>query len=556
MRPLQQRDWTFIAAVAVLTLVAVVRVGSTHRVFSATVDEPIHLASGYEWFKGELTTDMTHPPLARILGALPLRLAGLPYPQPTGMVDRGNQLLYYGDRYVKNLARARIGNLALLALAIATVAAWARRVFPRGVAIAAAALFTSHPLLLGHAGLITTDLSVAATLPLALLALDCWLEQPSMKRGALLGIAVALGVLSKFSFFVFFPACVVVMLLLRRPVGGWRLTVVGEERLARGMPPPTANRQPPTRRTATLLVALGVAFVTAWAGYRFDVGRPSEVVERGDEILDWAAPAPLKPLARLMGRIPLPAPTLPLGMAQVKLHETLGHTAYLLGHESRTGWWYYFPVVFFYKSPLPWLILVAWGAIALMRDRNRAVFFVTGAAILLAAMTTSLNIGARHILPVVGPLSICGGYAVVHIWRTARDAFGRTTLAALLAWLVIGVAAEHPDYLAWYNELAQPNPSWFAADSNIDWGQDVLRLARVVEELHIDHMHAAFMNSTRLGAHGIHVTSLVPHQRVTGWVVVSENWLRFGEATGDYDWLSSYRPVRQIGKTIRLYYIE
>ncbi|HVG25885.1 MAG TPA: glycosyltransferase family 39 protein, partial [Thermoanaerobaculia bacterium] len=424
---------------------------------------------------------------------------------------------------------ARIGNLVLLATAIIAVAAWARRVFPRGIAIASAALFTTHPLLLGHAGLITTDLAVAATLPLALLALDRYLELPNAKRGALLGVAVALGVLSKFSFFVFFPPCVLVMLLLRRPIHV---------------------------RPSTLGIALAVTFVTAWGGYRFHIATPANVVEHGADMLDWAAPAPLKPLARLMGRLPLPAPELPIGMAQVKLHETLGHTAYLLGHESRSGWWYYFPVVFFYKSPLPWLMLVAWGAIALMRNRNSALYFASGAAILLAAMTTSLNIGARHILPVLGPFSVCAGYAVVHIWRTARDTFGRVALAGLLGWLVIGVAAEHPDYLAWYNELAQPNPSWYAADSNIDWGQDVLRLAEAAEELKIARMHGAFMNSTRLGAHGLEVDSLVPHQKVTGWVAASENWLRFGEATGDYDWLSSYRPVRQVGKTIRLYYIE
>jgi 4-amino-4-deoxy-L-arabinose transferase-like glycosyltransferase len=524
-----RRDWTFLAVVAALTLAAVLRVASTHRVYSANVDEPIHLASGYEWFKGDFTLDPTHPPLARILGALPLRLQGLPYPQPTGMVDRGNQLLYAGNHYATNLARARLGNLVLLALAIVTVAAWARRLFGREVAMVSAAIFTTIPLILGHAGLLTTDLSVAATIPLALLALDLFLEAPTWRRTALLGVAVGLGVLSKFSFFVFFPPCVVVMLVLRRPM---RI------------------------RAATLALALAVSFVTAWAGYRFDFRRPAEVVQRGDEMLDWAAPAPLKPLARLMGRIPLPAPALPIGMAQVKLHETLGHTAYLLGHESRTGWWYYFPVVFFYKSPLPWLVLVAWGAIALMRDRNGAVFFATGAAILLTAMTTSLNIGARHVLPIVAPLSICAGYAVVHIWRTSRDVFGRTALAGLLLWLAGGVAVEHPDYLSWYNGLARPNPSWFAADSNIDWGQDVLRLARAVEELHIDHMHAAFMNSTRLGAHGINATGLPPHQKVTGWVAVSENWLRFGEAKGDYDWLSAYRPVRQVGKTIRLYHIE
>ena len=42
---------------------------------------------------------------------------------------------------------------------------------------------------------------------------------------------------------------------------------------------------------------------------------------------------------------------------------------------------------------------------------------------------------------------------------------------------------------------------------------------------------------------------------MTGWVAASENWLRFGEASGDYDWLEPYRPVRQVGKSIRLYYI-
>jgi hypothetical protein len=283
-----RRDWAFIGAIAVLTVVAVVRVASTHRTFSATVDEPIHLASGYEWFKGELALDMTHPPLARVLGAIPLRLQGLPYPNPTGMVDRGNQLLYHGDRYVKNLARARMGNLLLLAVAVVTVGAWARRFFDRAAAIAAAALFSTLPLLLGHAGLLTTDLSVAATLPLALLALDCYLELPSVRRGVLLGIALGLGLLSKFSFLVFFPPSVLVVLLLRRPLRA---------------------------RAATIAAALTVAFVALWAGYRFDVRRPADVVENGANMLEWAAPSPLRPLARTIGRLPLPAPTMPIGMA-------------------------------------------------------------------------------------------------------------------------------------------------------------------------------------------------------------------------------------------------
>jgi hypothetical protein len=58
---------SFWAAVTVLTLIACVRVASTHRVFSEVLDEPAHLAAGYQWFDGSYRIDPTHPPLARIL---------------------------------------------------------------------------------------------------------------------------------------------------------------------------------------------------------------------------------------------------------------------------------------------------------------------------------------------------------------------------------------------------------------------------------------------------------------------------------------------------------
>ena len=524
-----QRDWKYGLAVAALTILAVVRVASTHRTFSATVDEPIHLASGYEWFKGELTPDMTHPPLARVLGALPLRLEGLPYPQPTNMVERGNQLLYAGDHYVKNLARARMGNLVLLIVAILTVAGVGEAgILPgSGSGISGPLLFAAppartrradhdRPLRRGHA-------APRAPRPRALSrGADLEARHVSGARGWT-------GSAFEVHLHRLLPPSVLAMLLVRRPLRA---------------------------RWATALGALLLAFVMVWAGYRFDVRRPADVVDEGANLMEWAAPGPLKPLARFLAHVPIPAPAMALGMAQVKLHELLGHTAYLLGPRAAR-------LVVLLPRRLLLQIAPALAAARGLgrrrspaaRDRQGLQFLLIPLAILLTAMTTSLNIGARHILPTLAPLSIVAGYAVISIWRTSRDAFGRTALAGLLVWLFAGVAVDHPDYLAWFNELAQPNPSWFAADSNIDWGQDVLRLSKAVEELKIEHLHTAFMNSTRLGAHGIEATGLVPHQKVSGWVAVSENWLRFGEATGDYDWLRTYRPVRQIGKTIRLYNI-
>lgn len=40
------------------------------------------------------------------------------------------------------------------------------------------------------------------------------------------------------------------------------------------------------------------------------------------------------------------------GIAEVGYHMKVGHKGYLLGQVGTTGWWYFFPVVMAYKTPL------------------------------------------------------------------------------------------------------------------------------------------------------------------------------------------------------------
>jgi len=59
----RRTELALLAAVVVLTLV---RVAATHHVFSAVVDEPVHIAAGYQWIvKHSNGFDPVHPPLAR-----------------------------------------------------------------------------------------------------------------------------------------------------------------------------------------------------------------------------------------------------------------------------------------------------------------------------------------------------------------------------------------------------------------------------------------------------------------------------------------------------------
>ena len=513
-----KRDWRFVGVIALLAAIAVARVASTYRVYGETLDEPVHLAGGWQWLTASrYATDLAHPPLVRTLCALPLRVAGYPQPVSVDAVQRGNDLLY-ARRYETGLALARSGTLAMLVAAIVAVALWARRTYSRTVAMFAVAIFTTMPPILGHAGLVTNDLGAATALVLAVLALERYLDQRTPLRATWLGVAIAVGLLTKFSFLVFFPPTALIVCALRRRGVRWRHHGV----------------------------AALAAFFVVWAGYKFDFGSPKTLSKDGVFLFEYAAPKPLRGITRRLAEIPMPAPAFPLGIAEVAFHNQQGHDAYLFGETSRNGWWYYFPVVFFYKTPLPLLLLAAWG-IAIARER---VYAAIAVAVMLVSMTASINIGVRHILPIYAPLSILAAYAVTRLWSNATTLFSRTALAALLVWLFAGVAMGGRDMLPWFNELAQPNPASIAVDSNLDWGQDTLRLERAMRELQIPELHAALFTNARM-----QVLPLDPYTKTSGWCAVSEMTLAMGKAKGEYAWLSAYRPVRRVGQSIRLYAI-
>ncbi|HEX9460313.1 MAG TPA: glycosyltransferase family 39 protein, partial [Thermoanaerobaculia bacterium] len=212
---------------------AVARVTATYTHFSQTYDEPVHVAMGLEWLdRGTYTLELQHPPLARIFDAIALRIEGEHYPpgpivltDPAAPIRKGNAILGGPDDYQRNLTLARIGVLPWLLLAAFVVFHWTRAIANTESAIAAVALFTFVPAILGHAGLATTDMALAATLPAAIYALVRCIERPSAGRTALFACALAAAVLSKFSAipFIVVIGSVVLLLKLRENGPDWRV---------------------------------------------------------------------------------------------------------------------------------------------------------------------------------------------------------------------------------------------------------------------------------------------------------------------------------------------
>lgn len=491
--------WSFRLALAVVVALTLGRVMTTHRVFSETSDEPYHLAGGYDVLKKHsFSTDIQHPPLARIFFALPF--INTPEPARTDAVGRGNALLLRNDRYTQNLARARLGNLLFLALGIVAVARWAKHLISASAGLLAAALFAMLPPILAHAGLATTDMAVAATLPLALDALTRELDAPSWWRSIIAGLTFAAGALSKYSFFVYFPAAALALVIVQ-----WARSRRG------GLSP----IRPIVFIHMALAVILAVAVVWAVFGFSF------------------------QPLAG--------------GLAELRHHNATGHRAFLFGQMRWEGWWYYFPVALFFKTPIPFLILALAGCILLARRRPEIPLIA--AAILAVAMTSHINIGIRHLLPIFAPLAIAAAAAILELRRL------RIVSAALVLWLLIDGAVAHPDYLPWFNGFAR-EPNRILNDSNLDWGQDVLRLVRFARREHIPSISVTLFTSAELDRIGLPpVTVLKKPQEVHGWFAISEMQIAIGEVYSPEvrDWLQHMikgKPYTRIGASIRVYYLE
>jgi hypothetical protein len=431
-----------------LVAAASLRIAATYQVFSFTIDEPGHFACGLEYLaKHVYRYETQHPPLARAAMALAPYLVGI---RPLGEENRnveGRAVILRSRHPQTTLALMRLGTLPFFWLACAVVFLWCRRHFDHSVALAGVALFTLLPPVLAHAGLACTDMALAACLAAAFLALILWSESPDWKHGILFGLAAGLAALAKFTALLYFPCCAIAALLLH---------------LAAVRPGPRKIAFFVRQRAPTFVLALCTGALLIWAAYWFSFGK----------VGGW--------------NISLPAPELFDGLREARAHDQNGHPAYLLGRFSMHGWWYYFPIDLAVKTPIAFLALAGLGVCLCLRKCGASVGRLVLAfclGILVPAMAGHVDIGVRLILPIYIGLSIL---AAIGFMRLARGHFWeRASAVGLLLWMAFSGAAQHPDYISYFNAFAGRDPAKVLADSDLDWGQDLKRLGRRLNQLHV-----------------------------------------------------------------------
>jgi hypothetical protein len=507
---------------------------------SAAFDETYHLTSGYAYLQtGDPRLSWEHPPLAQALAALPLLarddITPLPLDHPDwhagfaeGFVDeylwedngaRAPELIWAG-RYPLMGLTLLFGLALFLAIreTVGEPAAWV-----------ALALFCLDPNIVANGRLITNDLPMAGLLFVAVWRLGTYLRRPSGLNLVLAGLAAGLAVATKLSALIVGPLFLLVV-LLHRPPEGHVLSL--------------------WRRLLALVGMAAVAVVAIWAVFGFEVG----------------------PLVE--GGIPLPAPTFLRGLPGVVQRVARGTPTFLFGQISETGWWYYFPVIFLLKTPLPTLLLVAVSLPATFkRWRESALWWGPAVIYLAIASASPLQIGYRYILPVllfVLPLAVSG----LREWPPRTTA--RVGLALLLLWAGIEVALIFPDHLSYVNQLGggRDNGWQILADMNVDWGQDLPALQEYVEENQVEDLQLSYFGSAYPSAYGIQgrmlpgfsrllagpeLSGYNPYTPLPGTYAVSATSLRLGMVYGKWDlyrYFQDLTPDGRAGRSILIYHLE
>lgn len=483
----KQRRLTW-AAAALLLLLYAIQVVSVVRQESLTWDEGDHIFAGYMgWKTHDYGFNPEHPPLMKALATIPL--LRLPLKTP---VDRhryfkeeayldGRELLFHNPPYsVESLTlrvRLAAGVAALLLAALVFLAAW--EMFGAGAGLLALALLVFDPNVLAHSALVTTDIGVSCFLLAAVYAFYRYRKKPSSARLLVAGIAAGFALATKHS-----------AILLAPMLGALALVELACRFDARDADVGLGKR---ALRLGGALIATGaIAVFVLWSFYGFRYAARPDALRLDPSLADYVKslkPLEAKGILLLAQWHVLPESYL-YGLADVRSMAN-GMPSFIFGKVFEHGVAYYFPAVLTIKSTLGFLAMLVLAFAALiarrMRNARAALFLLLPALVYLAvAMGSSLNIGARHILPVYVFLIV---FAAGGCWAFARRGGGwnrpwAALMALLLAMHVGSSLRAYPNYMAYSNELwGGPMKTYqVLTDSNADWAQQLLAVKQYLDQ--------------------------------------------------------------------------
>ncbi|WP_225889217.1 glycosyltransferase family 39 protein [Streptomyces resistomycificus] len=502
-----------------------------------TIDEPVYVATAADYLHAHrVRHNPEHPPLGKLVVAVGVALAD-PHVDRSFTGDQGmlgRHLLYEsGNDPWQVMLWARLPVIVLTLLFGFVVFAFARELAGAVGGLVALASYTLSPDVVAHGSLATLDVPTAG-----FLLTSVWLLWRARRRprlylplgGAALGAALA----TKMSAL---PAVLVLPVLAG--VSVW----------CAGAGAGTADRRGRLLRAigGAAVVAL-IALAVVWVSYL-----------AVDPRLRWTPRQHVPVVHGLRGLLvhlsPFPESYRDGMRIQFGL-ENRPWEGFLFGRVYTGSLWYYLPVALLVKTPLGLLALWAAGAVAVVavrRSRPVAPYLLAPPAVLLAAaMQGSRDFGTRYALFVPMFLAVAAGCVLVVRWRWAP-----AVTAALVLFLAVSSVRTYPYYLPYSNEAfgGTTRTHLHLHDSNVDWGQDLGRLADRLRERHRgERVWLVYKGSGVPSWYGIEASDplAVPRHEVRGLLVVSDSAV--AKAKGRLaELIAGSRVIDQVGHSITIY---
>ncbi len=592
---------------------------------SAIMDEVAHLPAGYSYIsQQDMRLNPEHPPLIKDLAGgtvwLWSKITGTKINFPSeipawkndvnGQWDFGFDFMYKeGNDADLMLFLGRLPTLLFLLLLGIYIFKWAREIFGPAAGLLALFLYSFSPTFLAHGRFVTTDVAAAAGIFITSYYFVRWLKNPGTKNLIIVGLVFGLAQLAKFSVFLLVPLFFFVVLI-------WVLLKTKND---------SGDGRSGTRLLKNawkyfggliIICAIGYIFVV-WPVYLFHVANyPVERQQRDTafilssfgmrsvaDLISWMAGIPfLRGLAQYG-----------LGLAMVLQRAAGGNTSYFLGEVSAVGSRLYFPIVYFIKETLTLHILTLIALLLfifrffkqklysaqkiweyLSQNIGGILMFSFIVLYWFTSVRSPLNIGVRHILPTFPFIFLLISAQItqwlrinleidpsVSFWQKIIRIFRQTSwllvkyifVFALIIWQMISVIGVYPAFLSYFNESVGGSGKGYlyVTDSNLDWGQDLKRLAQWVDENKIDKIYLEYFGGATAEYYlkdkflpWWGTRSPADLRNKGGWLAVSATLLQqgrgepaagFNEPTDYYNWLNKFKPQTVIGNSIFVYYI-
>jgi 4-amino-4-deoxy-L-arabinose transferase-like glycosyltransferase len=485
------------AAVTLLLVFMALLSGGAARRESVTIDEVAHIGAGVSYLqKLDMRMNLEHPPLAKMIAAIPLVLRGVhaDYSHVSwtfsgkgaqeflGEWVFGHWLIMRWNNPISTVMWARVPMLLLTLLLGLVIYLFGSRLGGTWGGLLCLSAYVSMPAFLTFGPLVVTDVVITLFWVLAVWQLPEMWRSPSRGSVVRFGLILAGAFLSKFSSGLLFFVFLAVVLSLR-------CRGVAEQ------PSDKLERRKWRRRAWwNMLKATAWAALFVYVFYLvFSWGQPT----------DTFSMIPHFPSSLLLRRLLMPV-LLYLGGLFLFAVSAGSRATYILGHSYSHGVWFYFPTLFVLKSPLAFLLLLllAIGIAVLWKRRstgqasalppgaelNWRALWVSLVVFVAVCMVNRLDLSIRHFLIAIAQLILLLA-PLPRMLQSLRDANWRGARAGIWATAGLGFASlatailAYPNYMPFLNSFAMGRPGYLLVnDSNIDWNHALPEAEKFVQQ--------------------------------------------------------------------------